>query len=285
MRRLRIEHLTTYQFGAPVELGPHQLLIRPREGHDVRIEASLLNIRPANAVKWHRDFYGNSVGTVRFSETSDILSIASDVTIQHFEENPFDFLLVPAATHYPFEYADDERMELLPYQTLCYPEDRTALAEWISRFWIVGQRWETFTLLDWINKGIASGFAYAKRDSPGVQSPRETLRSGSGSCRDFASLFIEACRVLGFATRFVSGYLCTPGIPGPGGATHAWAEVYLPGAGWRGFDSTSGEVTGTSHIAAAVSRHPGGVPPISGSFAGSLSSPPTLWVGVRVSIL
>jgi transglutaminase-like putative cysteine protease len=121
------------------------------------------------------------------------------------------------------------------------------------------------------------------REEPGVQRPTETLEKKSGSCRDFATLFIEGCRYFGLAARFVSGYLHCPDTVQGHGSTHAWAEVYLPGAGWIGFDNTSGIVVGQDHIAVAVTRHPADAPPVSGSFSGHISRPPTLQVEVIVS--
>jgi transglutaminase-like putative cysteine protease len=140
-------------------------------------------------------------------------------------------------------------------------------------------------LLYRINREIVKNFSYQKRDEPGVQRPAETLKQRSGSCRDFATLFIESCRYFGLAARFVSGYLHCPATIQGHGSTHAWAEVYLPGAGWKGFDSTSGIVVGHDHIAIAVTRHPADAPPVSGSFSGSISGSPTLSVGVVVSEL
>ena len=285
MRRIKIQHSTTYCFGVVVELGPHQLMIRPREGHDVRMESSLLLIQPAHEVKWRRDIEGNSVGTVRFLEPAAELAITSEVIIQHFEEEPGGFELSREAVLHPFSYASDELINLIPYLTNCYPEDLRSMQAWISSLLTLGNASETFQLLFRLNVAIANDFKYARRDAAGVQSPGETLRLRRGSCRDFATLFIEACRCLGIASRFVSGYLYTTGISGLGGSTHAWAEVYLPGAGWIGFDSTTGTLTGTSHIAVAVSRHPAGVPPISGSFIGPGGTCPSLWVGVGVWIL
>jgi transglutaminase-like putative cysteine protease len=124
---------------------------------------------------------------------------------------------------------------------------------------------------------------YQVREEPGVQTPDETLARGTGSCRDFANLFMQAARVLGLAARFVSGYLNSPFADGRGGATHAWAEVYLPGAGWKGFDPTSGEIAGSRHIAVAVARLPEVVSPVSGAFVGPVGS--DLTVGVWVSDL
>jgi transglutaminase-like putative cysteine protease len=138
-------------------------------------------------------------------------------------------------------------------------------------------------LLDWINKAIATGFTYQQCEEPGVQTPATTLAKRAGSCRDFATLFIEACDCLGLAARFVSGYLCSPTLPWSQGATHAWAEVYLPGAGWKGFDSTSGQVVGNDHIAVAVSSHPESVPPVSGSFQATTNQAPIMNVTVEVT--
>lgn len=285
MRRLKIEHLTTYQFGATVDLGPHKLHVRPREGHDLRIESSWLQISPAHVVKWHRDHNGNSVAKVTFLEPARDLVIASQVVIQHFEENPLDFQFEPWAESFPFQYPAEEWWDLSPYEGTSLASDSRDFHEWVARFWREGQVSQTFQLLDAINKAIAREFRYAERHAEGVQSPLETLQRRSGSCRDFATLFMETCRALGLPARFVSGYLCAAGTSGPGGSTHAWAEVYLPGAGWKGFDSTCGELTGTSHIAAAVSSHPTGVPPVSGSFTGQAGLVPALLVGVRTTVL
>jgi len=144
---------------------------------------------------------------------------------------------------------------------------------------------ETYVLLDRINRTIASEFQYVAREAPGVQTPAQTLDMKRGSCRDFAALFMETCRHLQLASRFVSGYLHAPATETGNGATHAWTEVYLPGPGWKGFDSTTGEVTGTKHIAVAVARYPEAVPPVSGSFVGPRDMLPSLTVNVRVSAM
>jgi transglutaminase-like putative cysteine protease len=285
MRRLRIDHLTTYQFGAWVQLLPHKLLLRPREGHDMRVESSRLVITPASKVKWHRDVYGNSMCIAEFSEMSNTLRIASEVVIQHFDESPMDFVINVDALQYPFLYKSSEQEILLPYQKTCYPDDLSAVKEWVSQFLRAGQSVNTFDLLFSMNKAIANGFRYQAREAPGVQSPSETLKRRGGSCRDFATLFIEACRVLGLGARFISGYLHCAGTQTGAGSTHAWAEVYLPGAGWKGFDSTSGVMTGVDHIAVATSRHPADVPPVAGSFVGPGGILPALLVGVQVRAL
>jgi transglutaminase-like putative cysteine protease len=225
----------------------------------------------------------NSVAVVAFKEQSDLLSIVSTVIIQHYDENPFDFLLDDYAVTHPFAYAAAEQIELAPFLQNVYGADRTMIQQWLQTLALPASS-QTFTLLDRINREIASNFSYLIREEPGVQTPSTTLTRRSGSCRDFAALFIEACRHLGLASRFVSGYLFIWGHELSSASTHAWAEVYLPGAGWKGFDSTSGEVTGDRHVAVAVARHPEAVPPVAGDYVGRSDQRPVLNVDVRVSV-
>jgi transglutaminase-like putative cysteine protease len=267
MKRIQIKHGTTYDYGEPVQLGPHKLMIRPRSGHDIFIEDAQLAITPAQCtVKWHRDIYGNSVAVVTFHETASRMNILSEVVLQHFESEPLDFLVDDKALTFPFPFDPQERVDLIPYQTLCFPSDSPVLREWLQSFWKPGQTIETYVLLYNLNKSIVQNFQYEMREEPGVQRPAETLARQSGSCRDFATLFIESCRYFGLAARFASGYLNCPSTVQGHGSTHAWAEVYLPGAGWKGFDSTSGIVVGHDHITTAVTRHPADAPPVSGTY-------------------
>lgn len=282
MKRIRIEHDTRYVYSEPVSLGPHRLMIRPRAGHDIRIDASDLVISVEHTLNWHRDIYGNSVAAVVFHRETSELLIQSRVTLQHFESEPQIFRLDDKALVFPF-YSDlSDRIEMIPYQMLCFPSDSPIVGTWASQFWRPGQVIETPVLLANICRVIVEQFTYNRREEPGVQRPAETLQKRSGSCRDFATLFIEACRFFGFGARFVSGYLHNPATPETEGATHAWAEIYLPGLGWKGFDTTSGLVTGHDHIAVAVARHPADVPPVSGSFLASPSVQSTLQVTVNV---
>lgn len=284
MRRLNISHVTEYLYDVPVTLLTHRLLLRPRESHNVRIESSTLDIFPSHGLQWKRDVLDNSVALVNFTEDSDRLRIASNVVIQHYEDNPFDFLVDDYAVNHPFDYADAERAELAPFLRAVYPADQEAVRGWLDRSGLPRHQ-ETFTLLDQMNRRIAGQNNYLMREEPGVQPPALTLRRNSGSCRDFAALYMEACRCLGLASRFVSGYLFTSDFDTGNASTHAWAEVYLPGAGWRGFDPTSGEVVGNRHIATAVARHPETVPPVAGSFVGPSGWHPKLNVTVRVITL
>lgn len=285
MKRLKISHLTEYFFAEPVQLNAHQLLLRPREGPDVHIESSTLAVSPPHQIKWHRDALDNAKAVVEFLEPGQTLSIASEVVIQHFEENPLDFLVENCAVNYPFSYDPKEQIELHPFLEPAYPSSETSIKSWIDQLGFAGQQLQTFFVLDTMCQFIAQNFAYTERDEPGVQTPEQTLVSRLGSCRDFAALFIETCRQLGLASRFVSGYAHLPQSEQWSTTTHAWAEVYLPGAGWKGFDPTAGEVTGTRYIPVAVARHPETVPPVAGSFVGVSDPPPRLVVDVRVLAL
>ena len=287
MRRIEITHTTRYEYAEPVELLTHKLHVRPREGHDIRIESSQLNITPNYKIRWERDIYGNSIALVDFLDKSQTLEITSKVIVQHYAEQPLEFTLDESALHYPFHYNPLEQIDLIPYQMAVFPRDYPIVQEWLVPVCRPGKLMKTAVLLDALNKAIPSNFEYQIREEPGVQSPQQTIESGYGSCRDFAALFIEACRVLGFASRFVSGYLL---IPSEDNAiqhlsTHAWSEVYLPGSGWRGFDSTSGTLVGGDHIAVAQHRHPEAIPPVSGSFVGKPEPLPVMHVNVGLKIL
>lgn len=279
MQRYRIRHHTLYSYDAEVGLHAHTLRLRPRESHELRIEASLLHISPTATLRWHRDAEDNSVAIATFSEPADSLRIESEVLIQQYHQAPLDFLVDPVAQFFPFQYSAEEQLLLAPYRR---PVDHDAALElWVAGLYAPGEHLETYSLLERICSCIHDRFHYIRREEPGVQPPAHTIRCGSGSCRDFATLLMAASRLLGLATRFVSGYLHDPLSPEAGGSTHAWAEVYLPGAGWTGFDPTTGTLAGPDHIAVAISHRPDAVPPVAGSFRGPARS--TLTVGVWVT--
>lgn len=281
MQRYKILHRTYYNFSGAVTLGPHHLRLRPREDYDLHIELLNLKLTPPATLLWHRDVEGNSVATATFNVPANQLVIESDVIIQQFNESPLDFLVADYAVAYPFTYQPDDRIMLLPYMAYPEPSTKTQLTEWIAGFWQSHEPIQTFTLLQRLGTHINQTLSYRVREEPGFQTVGQTLEYGTGSCRDFALLFMEAARCLGLASRFVSGYLHAPPSATDYGATHAWAEVYLPGAGWKGFDPTVGAMAGTDHIAVAVARLPESVPPIEGSFVGPPGS--TLHVGVWVT--
>jgi transglutaminase-like putative cysteine protease len=283
MRRFNINHQTNYDFSGFVELQPHTLRLRPREGHELRLESSLLTISPVPLLRWHRDVEGNSCAIAVFSEMANRLSIKSEVVIQQYDEAPMDFLIDKYAINYPFQYQYEDQISLSPYMNRMPRNEDNALGDWLQNLQFWNEGIQTTALLTRLNFSIHQGFRYERREEEGVQTAKQTLLLGSGSCRDFANLFIQAARKLGMAARFVSGYLNSDGNTIHSGATHAWAEVFLPGAGWKGFDPTAGLIVGPDHIAVAVAREPYLVPPVSGSFIGPLGA--TMSVAVEVSEL
>lgn len=271
MKRYKIVHQTDYDFSGFVQLLPHTLRLRPREGHELRIESSMLDIFPAATLRWHRDVEGNSVAMATFNVNTQHLSIKSETIIQQYDQAPHDFLVADYAVDYPFRYNDEDQVLLSPYMSAPDTADTSLLTNWVNAIWQPGEKIQTFALLLRLNQKIYQSVKYQKREAEGVQSADQTLMCGSGSCRDSACLFMAAARRLGFAARFVSGYLYsnhTTNQLGPSGSTHAWAEVFIPGAGWKGFDPTIGNIVGSEHIAVAVARLPESVPPIAGLFNG-----------------
>ena len=283
MQRYKILHRTYYNFSGPVWLEPHALRLRPREGHELRIESSSLSITPAATLRWQRDVENNSVAIATFDTPASQLLIESSVVIQQYNENPLDFLVADYAINYPFAYPPDDQVLLAPYMNASGDPANDQLGTWLANLWRPGEAIQTYALLQRLCSHINQTQAYRLREEPGVHAPAETLTSGSGSCRDFAYLFMTAARRLGLASRFVSGYLHAPPSASNFGATHAWAEVFLPGAGWKGFDPTIGDIVGSSHIAVAVARLPESVPPVAGSFVGPPGA--SMDVGVWVTEL
>lgn len=267
MLRYKIYHRTYYGFQNLVTLGQHALLLRPRESHELRIESSVLNISPSATLLWHRDTEDNCVAIANFNFPSNELLIESEVVLQQYNDANIEFLVSDYAKYYPFNYVPDDKAVLGPYIDPIGSTEIIQLNDWVRTVWL-GESIETYDLLLKLCVSIRNSFLYTLRLEPGVQSVSETLSSGSGSCRDFAHLFMEAARSLGFAARFVSGYLYNYQSPASKGSTHAWAEVYLPGAGWMGFDPTNGDIVGEHHFPVAVARLPEMIPPVSGSFVG-----------------
>ncbi len=268
MKRFKILHNTRYHFSDQVELLPHTFRLRPREGHELRIESSKLEITPAATLRWHRDVEGNSIAIASFKGRANSLTVASEVVIQKYDLNPHDFLVSEYAVNYPFTYEYEDVVSLAPY--ISKPDDfNDNLIRWTNDIWNSAEKIQTFALLNRINQRIFQTFNYVRREEEGVQRPEETIFSGAGSCRDFASLFMAVVQRLGFAARFVSGYIFCGPYPKQVQSTHAWAEVFIPGAGWKGFDPTFGKIVGAEHITTAVARRPHLVPPISGSYFGA----------------
>jgi transglutaminase-like putative cysteine protease len=267
MVRLHVHHRTTYSYSEPVTFGRHQLVLRPREGHDLRIVEMALEIVPAHEITWVRDVYGNSLALVDFTVPADRLEIVSDVTVERVEPFPERRFHEPWLVPWPVAYAAEEQVVTDAYRRLSFPDDAGALEQWLGASRKRRSGDAEGTLLDLCSR-VHGAIAYRRRAERGVQTPRETLRAASGSCRDIATLMMDAARVLGVASRFASGYAHGSATRAGRASTHAWTECYLPDLGWRGFDPTTGKAIGIQHIAAGVSQHPRGVMPVSGTFVG-----------------
>ena len=282
--RLSIGHTTIYQYTRPVKFGPHRLMIRAIEGHDVQIRESVLSISIPHRIRWMHDIFGNSVAVVELLEPGEELRIHSTLQVEQFNVNPFDFVLEPDAVAFPFRYRDEEAHDAAPFLRRQCPEDESAVRAWIRPFLDSKGRAKTQEFFTALTKAVPMAFQYSVREEPGVQSPAQTLSLRAGSCRDFALLFMEAARLMGVAARYVSGYLCRADAGGTlaqaSDATHAWAELYLPGAGWKGFDPTCGALAADYHVRTAVTRVPGQAVPVAGTFEGAAAD----YRGLRVKV-
>lgn len=283
---LTIHHQTTYRYRAPLEFGPHRLMLRPRESRNLRLITHDLTVNPAATVTWAHDVFGNAVATATFQKPSDTLVIDSvaELTLDVEQWPVFD--VAASAANYPFLLTDDEMLDLGALRLQGYLDSDGRLRQWAQDF-VAGDPTNTLALLKDLCAGIAAGFAYETREDEGAQSPAQTLERRRGSCRDFAVLFVDAVRSLGFGARIVSGYLYDPDQDAVGsdgdGSTHAWAEVYVPGAGWITFDPTNRSVGGFNLIPVAVARHIHQTMPVSGSFVGDRDAFDGMDVQVRVA--
>ncbi len=283
MIELEIRHVTTYRYRRPVELWPHRLLLRPRESRELRLMATDLVTTPVASLTWAHDVFGNAIATATFAGKTDTLVVDSRVRLSLDTVAWPIFTIAASAIRFPFRYDDGEWADLgtLSAPQFADPSDR--LRTWVQAF-VRGPSTDTLSLLKDICTGVANWITYQARDDEGTQSPIETLDRGRGSCRDFAVLFAEAVRTLGFGARIVSGYLHDPGQTAigstGGGSTHAWAEVYVPGAGWITFDPTNRSVGGADLIPVAVVRDIRQAVPVAGSFHGGADD----FLGMNVEV-
>ena len=280
MKRIRIVHRTEYHYNQPVTFGPHRAMMRPREGHDVHIVRGRLDVEPTATVRWLRDIYGNSIAVLIFAEPARTLRILGEVDVDLRDDNPIECLVDPDARLFPFQYPPEEQLELILYRIPSYPYDGTKLQEWLRDLYRPGQVVGTLELLAKLNAHIYQSLEYARREEPGVQLPCDTLARGGGSCRDYAVLMMEAARHWGFAARFVTGYIQMG--EGQHGATHAWTEIYIPGAGWHGFDPTNNKMVGSEHVSVAVAREQEKASPLSGAWEGPANAFDRMEVSVQV---
>lgn len=268
-----IHHLTRYRYDRPVTLGPHIVRLRPAPHTRTHVIAYALKVTPdTHFVNHQQDLYGNWQARFVFSEPVETLVIAVDLTVDLMPLNPFDFFIEDSAEHWPFAYHED----ITPDLDLFLRTDPLTprVAAFLERLDMDRQR--TIDMIVGLNSRITETIGYVTRYEPGVLTPEETLDAGKGSCRDASWLLVQILRHLGIAARFVSGYLVElkPDDAGSAGAPdteqdfaglHAWAEAYIPGAGWIGLDPTSGLLTGESHIPLAAAPHYRNVAPISGT--------------------
>jgi transglutaminase-like putative cysteine protease len=285
MTVLNVRHTTIYRYGRPVMLGDHRLMLRPRDSHDLRLIKTNLTFSPPASVRWMHDVFGNSVAIASFAEPAAELRIVSDLMLETYAKDRPPFQITPDASHYPFVYSADDRIDLGRMLERQYPDPNDRLGAW-ARGFVRSNPTDTSALLADLNSGVKAQIFYQSRETEGTQTPVETLIRGWGSCRDLAVLFIEAARSLGFGARIVTGYLyraaadsgstCAVGA----GATHAWADIYVPGAGWIAYDPTNGTIGGKDLIRVAVTRDISQAVPIKGSFVGI----PGSYLGMTVDV-
>lgn len=290
MPTLTIRHVTTYRYRRPVAFGEHRMMLRPRDSHDQRVIEASLEISPEpRSLRFVQDTFGNHVGIARFSGRAKELWFESIVCLEHASSDAADPDLEGDPSTFPFDYGADETPDLARCIERHQLDPGDEVGRWARQFLPPDGSIGTFELLTRLAQGIKHGLRYRRREEKGIQQPAETLRIGHGSCRDFALLMIEAARSLGFAARFASGYLAVqiedPEEPTSGparGSTHAWAQVYLPGAGWIDFDPTRGSVGKIGLVAVAVVRDPLHAIPLHGTFIGLQSD--HLGMEVQVSV-
>jgi transglutaminase-like putative cysteine protease len=281
MSVVTVRHSTVYRYSEPVRLGEHRMMFRPREGHDLRLIRTHLAIEPHPVhLRWLHDPFDNSVAVANFEGTTSELRFESVVTLEHFDSSLPDYPLEEYARLYPFRYSDEDFPNLVRPLSHHYPAE--SVSKWVLQFLDPSDATDTMKILRAMTLGIREQIAYIRRVEKGVQSPEETLQRGQGSCRDFAVLMMEGARSLGIAARFVSGYIFAPdtsSIMG-GGATHAWMQAYLPGAGWIDFDPTNSIIGNRNLIRVAVAWAPEHVLPLWGTYEGL----PGSFLGMDVTV-
>jgi transglutaminase-like putative cysteine protease len=292
MARITIVHSTEYAYRNPVGLTRHRMMIRPDDSHDLRLHRADLEVDPSPAkISWAHDFFNNSICFLDWPETlrTKNLRIVSTLDLTHHPAGPVlpAYSLDPSAEVFPFSYAAQEFLDVSRLAERQQPDPAGAVDAWARRFVSGRGGTQTLRMLAAMTHAIKAEVRYGARHEEGTQTAAETLALGSGTCRDFAVLMMEALRSLGLAARFVTGYLYddTSGTTRGGGSTHAWCNVYLPGAGWVEYDPTNGLVAGANLVRVGVTRTAEQALPISGGYIGAPNDPIGLDVCVAVSAL
>jgi transglutaminase-like putative cysteine protease len=293
MAILHIQHRTTYLYKHAVEFGEHRLMSRPRDSHDLRlIDTSLSIDPPASSLRWIHDVFGNSIAIATFDRPGATLTFDSGFWAEHYPAAPREIVVEPYASRFPFSYSVEDAMDLGRTKERHYQDPQHLVDEWAKAIVARTPDARTLDVLTEMASTIRKDFKYAAREEVGVQTPLETLESRMGSCRDFALFMMEASRSLGLAARFVSGYLYDEMLVGHesnegalvgGGATHAWLQVFLPGAGWIELDPTNALVGGHNLIRVAVARDPSQATPLAGSYKGEKEDFVSMAVEVTVT--
>jgi transglutaminase-like putative cysteine protease len=282
-----ITHTTHYRFAQQVMLGEHWVQFRPRDSHDLRVLATNMQVTPSPVdIRMFQDAYSNSIAMIQPQSPANELKVVCMSSVEHTGTRAVNFPMSSRAQQFPLDYGADERMVLHPYLTPFYDDPSGILQAWANQFIRPDETTGTRELLAEMTEFIRNTMSYHVRLNPGVQTPYDTLRFKSGACRDFATLMIEAVRRLGYAARFVSGYLYTPWLDTEdqqshgNGSTHAWVQVYLPDAGWIPFDPTNNLIGGTDLIPVGVARHASQAKPLRGSWHGA----PEDFLGMDVTV-
>jgi len=289
MAQISIVHTTEYTYRNPVGLLRHKLMVRPDESHDLRLHRATLEVEPEpTGVYWKHDVFNNSICYLEWPETlrTRRLSIVSTLDMTHHPDGqPLPvYSLDETAELFPFSYGAHEIPDLARLAERQMPDLDRKVDAWARHVVSGANSKQTLKVLEAMTHAIKQEFRYNARYEEGTQTAAETLALGSGTCRDFAVLMMEALRSFGFATRFVTGYLYddSSGTTRGGGSTHAWCSVYLPGAGWVEYDPTNGLVAGANLVRVGVTREAGQALPISGGFIGNAEDPTGLHVDVSV---
>ncbi|MDQ8204369.1 transglutaminase family protein [Pelagicoccus sp. SDUM812003] len=264
--RIQISHHTRYEYDRTVQFNPHLLYMRPRENPLLTVDSFSFTFSPEATIQWMRDDFDNLPASAQFFLQSDLLEIRSDCTVTTTDLPPFDFLVRDYARAFPFEYEPLHRFNLGIYLEPPDEETQSVVKRWIQENF-PSQPSDTVSWIFALNQALYQNLSYKRRDEAGIQTSIQTLQQGGGSCRDYAVALIDCARTLGIAARFVSGYLHDPLVDGnASGDMHAWAEIFLPGAGWRGIDPTNGIFCQNAYVPVAHAVVAESVNPIQGSF-------------------
>lgn len=282
MTVLNVRHTTAYRYRNPVRFGDHRLMLRPRDSHDLRLIGTDLKFSQPASLRWVHDVFGNSVAIASFIQPAAELRIESYLQLETYVvEHPVPQIATSAAS-YPFSYSADDRIDLGRMLERHYPDPHHRLTAWAEGL-VRSNPTGTLALLADLNAGVSSSISYQSRDAEGTQTPIETLNRGWGSCRDLTMLLVEAARSLGFGARVVTGYLYNRSDRNyavGAGTTHAWTDIYVPGAGWVAYDPTNATIGGTNLIRVAVTRDISQAVPIAGSFVGAADD----YLGMTVEV-